>query len=220
MCACINCATQTDKNDNEKNTTLKQVQEIEKNEKTHKTNYTKIGDSIGLIVLKDNYCEKDTIKIYNEDGSLWYKFTYYYDDSDGKFDYPNDEFQPRGFKPDYFVLAMEVVIEDKYGYQVFVNKKIDLKKRIKKETFLQFLTWEEYVLKAFAVRFNNAKNPIHKTSEDESETIIYKQDNFYHPVKVKDEWLQIKWGEENNWSYGWIKWREENRLLIEIYLFA
>ncbi len=62
-----------------------------------------IGGSIGVVSIKDNITEKDTIKLFDKDGKLWYKFSFFYDDSDGKFDYPNETFEPLSFHPDNFL---------------------------------------------------------------------------------------------------------------------
>lgn len=218
MFICFSCTTS--KIQDEQPIIQAQIPQVGEIEMAPQTNYTEIGNSTGIIVLKDNYNKKDTVKIYNDDGSLWYKFTYYYDDSDGKFDYPNDEFRPYAFHPDNFVLALEVIKVEISEYKIIVNKKTRLVKKVKKESFLQFLTWDQYVLNAFSIGFNHEVNPIQKEPQKESGTIAYKQENIYHPIKIQGEWLQIKWGSEGNWNYGWIKWKEENRLLIEIYLFA
>lgn len=185
-----------------------------------KENRTETGNTRGVVVLNDNYSETDTVKLYNEDGSLWYKFTYFYDDSDGEFDYPNDEFQPYAFHPDNFILGLTAVEESQKKYIVIVNESTGLKKQINKDDFLQLISWEQYVLVAFSVGFNPKKNPIHKEPVLESETISYQENSLYHPVKVHDEWLQVKWGKEGDWNFGWIKWKERNKLLIQIYYNA
>src|SRR5690606_17088516 len=77
-----------------------------------------VDNSIGVISLSDGYSKQDSIKIYNEDGSLWYKFTYYYDDNDGVFEYHNPNFSPLAFHPDYFLLALKVSGIQKNRYEV------------------------------------------------------------------------------------------------------
>ncbi len=179
-----------------------------------------IRNIIGIVVVNDKYTEKDTIKLYNDKGSLWYKFTFYYDDSDGEFDYPNKEFIPQAFNPDYFLLALAVVEKDATGYKVIVNKVTGLEKRIKKESFLQYLTFDQYILSAFSVSFQYQQNLIHKEPIEGSEIVPFIQEIHYHPVKIQGEWLQIKWGIETDWHYGWIKWKDKNRLLVEIHHYA
>ena len=49
---------------------------------------------MGIITInEDNYNKEDgLIKLLNDDGSTWHSFTFYYDDSDGKWDFPNESF--------------------------------------------------------------------------------------------------------------------------------
>jgi hypothetical protein len=180
----------------------------------------KIGNIIGIIVVNKSYTKKDTIKLFNDNGTLWYKFTFYYDDSDGKFDYPNEDFLPMGFNPDYFVLSLAVINIDSTGYQVIVNNETGLVKRIRKEPYLSFLTLDQYVISAFSISFNNQNTLIHENPSNEAKIIPFVKDIFYHPLKIQGEWLQIKWGMENDWHYGWIKWKDKNTILIEVHLYA
>lgn len=119
----------------------------------------------GLLVLSDNY-EKpiDFIRFYNKDGSLWYEFTFYYDDSDGKFEYENDDFRPFSFHSDYFTLALKLVDEKAIFYEVVVNEDTKLKKYVKKaDKNLKFETWEQHILHTFAIDFNELENPVRET---------------------------------------------------------
>lgn len=83
-----------------------------------------------------------------------------------------------------------------------------------------FQTWEEHFLSLFSVGFNEKKNPLRKEPSLDAEMLYYDQDEFYHPNQIKGEWLQIKYGSESNWRYGWIKWKSENNLIIDLYYFA
>ncbi len=76
------------------------------------------SNSLGLIVLSKAYGEKDYIHLYNEDGSLWHKFSFYYDDSDGNFEYAFEDFRPFAFNPDYFLLALKCVKKELGRYEV------------------------------------------------------------------------------------------------------
>jgi len=62
------------------------------------------------------------VRFYNEDGSLWYEFTFYYDDSDGKFEYANENFNPFAFHPNNFLLDLKSRGEDGNRYEVVVNE--------------------------------------------------------------------------------------------------
>jgi hypothetical protein len=194
---------------------------------------TKDEDSIkgikGLIVLsEEGEKSKDFIHFYNEEGSLWYEFTFYYEDKDGKFEYENSEFRVFAFHPDYHVLALKLVSEDSNRYQVIVNEETGLIKYVKKtDKNLKFETLEEYVLSMFAVGFNEKENPIIESPKGKTKkTITYKKDNvFFFPIEIKGEWLKIKWDIKDNPNkyvsdFGWIRWRNKDKLLIELFNFA
>ncbi|MBK8810726.1 MAG: hypothetical protein IPN69_08350 [Acidobacteria bacterium] len=91
-----------------------------------------IKDTKGLIVLSNKYGKNDFVRFYNDDGSLWYEFTFYYDDSDGKFEYEKRRIRPFSFHQDYFCVSLNGG-EDKYRYEVIVNEENGLKKFVKKD---------------------------------------------------------------------------------------
>jgi len=181
--------------------------------------YTLVDGSIGVVVLGD-YTERDTVKLYNDDGSLWYRFTYYYDDSDGKWDYPNEEFRPRAFHPDYFSLGLDVVADVGTAYVVVVNNDTGVKKRIPKAPFLRFVTWEQYVLGSFAVSFDTASNPIRTAPRAKASVVRHDREDVDHPVLIQGDWLRVRWGREGAWSYGWLRWRNGGRLAVYVHPFA
>jgi hypothetical protein len=84
-----------------------------------------------------------------------------------------------------------------------------------------FHTWEEHLLNTFSVDFDPEKNPLRQGPSASAATgIPYTQDNFYHPHKVQGDWLQVSYGYDDDTKYAWIKWKENNRLLVEFYYFA
>lgn len=182
--------------------------------------YTKIGSAFGVLTLADSYERGDTVRFYNDDGSLWYKFTYYYDDSDGQWDYPNEAFRPRAFHPDYFTLTLDVVEDLGTQYRVIVNATTGLEKLIPKERFLRFRTWEQYVLNVFAIDHDDQQNPVRSTPGGQPSATPPGANDRLQPVKIEGDWLQVKWGSEGSWSFGWVRWREGDRLVLYIFHFA
>ena len=205
-----NCTDKSEKGSNNPNTDLN---------KNHDS-IIHLDNSVGIITLTDKYTRQDTVKIYNEDGSLWYKFSYFYDDSDGEFDYYNKNFSPLAFHPDYFLLALKVTRIEKNRYEVLVNENTELYKYIKKEdSFLKYESWKDHVLNVYAVDFEAEKNPLRKEPNIQATQIPYISDNFYQPKRIDGNWLQVIWKEKQDTSSGWIKWKENRQLLIEpIYL--
>lgn len=164
---------------------------------TAKAQVSQINSSSGLIVLSENYNKKDFIQIYNQDGSLWHKFSFYYDDSDGKFDYENDDFKPFAFHPDYFLLTLKCVGKEANRYEVIVNERTRLKKFVKTDDLaLRFETWEDHILKLFSISFDQTKNPMLETLQGQMKNVALPNMPF-HPVEVKGEWLKIKWDTSN-----------------------
>lgn len=181
-------------------------------------NAIKIENSTGIISLSEEYSEQDTIKIYNEDGTLWYKFSYFYDDSDGQYDFYNKNFSPFAFHPDYFVLALKVSGIEKNRYEVIVNENTKLKKFVAKdEPFLEYENWKDYVLSVYAVRFDAERNPLRSEANNQGTQIPFLPDIFYRPNQINGNWLQVTWQEKDQSKYAWIKWKDKNSLLIEIF---
>jgi hypothetical protein len=207
----------SDKTASQKNTFEKSIEP-----KVNHVNSELVGSivdgSIGIVSVTDNITEKDTIKLFNKDGSLWYEFSFFYDDSDGKFDYPNDDFKPLAFHPDNFLLMLKVTNRSGNRYEVIVNEKTVFKKYLEKnQDFFLFQSWEEHILKIPSVDFNETTNPILEKPSKNAGKIYYGKDELYQPNKINGEWLQLKWGSEGDWEYGWIRWRDNEKLLIELY---
>jgi len=190
---------------------------------------TSLDKTKGLLTLSEEYKKPDDfIRFYNADGSLWYEFTFYYDDSDGKYEYENDNFRPFSFHPDYFTLALKLIGEKSNYYEVVVNEETKLKKYIKKnDKNLKFETWENHILKTFAIEFNQKENPIRETPNGTLKKVDLSKIERFGAVEFKGEWLKINWDTEKNTDsdskktdFGWIKWKEGENLLIDWFYFA
>jgi hypothetical protein len=83
-----------------------------------------------------------------------------------------------------------------------------------------FQTWSKHIVEAFSIDFNSQENPLKEKPSFNSSSINKDDEEFYHPVKVQGEWLQVKWGEENNWKFAWIRWKREGKLIIDLFYFA
>ncbi|MEZ5306401.1 MAG: hypothetical protein R2684_04565 [Pyrinomonadaceae bacterium] len=82
----------------------------------------RVDTSFGIVTLGPNYSEADSmIDIENEDGSRWHQFSFYYDDSDGKYDFAREDFHPYHLDPDYSGLGFECLSETEDSYKVVVD---------------------------------------------------------------------------------------------------
>ena len=185
-----------------------------------------IQNTLGVVVRSKNYGEHDFIKIYNADGSLWYKFSFYYDDKNGRFPYQNDSFRPFTFHPSYFLLALKCIRKVKDRYEVIVNEETSLKKYVHaSDASLSFETWGQHILKVFSVDIARSKSPLLKTKQ--GARVKLPIDAFLHPVKVEGDWLVVKWivrertgTQKEKYEYGWVKWKDQKRLLVELAYIA
>lgn len=82
-----------------------------------------------------------------------------------------------------------------------------------------FNTFEEHILNLFSIGFES-ENPPRKLASEKSSPLIYNSDNFFHPVKIEGDWLQVKWDINGNWNYGWVRWKKDDTILIEFFYFA
>lgn len=191
-----------------------------------KTDKTFIGNTKGLLVLNSQRPDrKDFIRFYNDDGTLWYEFTFYYDDSDGKFEYENEDFAPFAFHQDYFLLALRLTAENKARYEVIVNEDTGLKKFVKKgDPALKFETWEEHIKKAFAVKFNREENPLREKPDGKTIDIVLPNEVTFHPVEIRGEWLKVRSDdskkEGKDIESGWVRWKENQKILVELFYFS
>jgi hypothetical protein len=184
-------------------------------------------DAKGLIVLGENP-SKELLRFYERDNSVWHEFTFYYDDSDGHFEYENENFQPFSFHPDYFILALRLMGQDSKYYEVIVNEEKSLRKYVKKnDRRFKFVTWESHILGTFAIDFDKNLNPIRQSPNGSPKnvgTIVIER---YDAKSFDGDWLKVEWdvsGSEHDndgrKDSGWIRWRDGRILLIDWFYFA
>lgn len=178
-----------------------------------------IDSTLGILSLNPEieFSKKDTIKLKNDNGSIWYEFSFFYDDHDGEFDFYNPEFQPYSFHPDHFVLGLIVTGRGlNESYRVQVNMTESLEKYIDKEEYLIFRSWPDHILEAFSVFFDSKSNPVRREASILSNVVPIDSANLFHPVRIEGQWLEIKWNTEEEEQYGWIKWKSEGVLIINM----
>jgi hypothetical protein len=159
---------------------------------------------IDVISMKSGYSEGKII-IYNSDGSKWKEFEFTDNFSDSSI-------SPFAEKPENSLLVFRVVGEKDGMYAIKVNEKLDEIKYMKpNETFFEYQTWQQNILKAFSIEFNEAVNPLKLNPDSKSTTIPYDDEQFYHPVSIQGDWLKVK---DGNNTIGWLRWRDEKGMLV------
>lgn len=185
-----------------------------------------ITSTKGVVVL-NKFNKGDWVRFYNGEGTVWYEFSFFYDDSDGKFDFPNNDFRPFAFHQDHFLLVLRCTATSDQLLQVVVNEETGLKKYVKaNDPVLKLETWEEFVVKVFSVNFDKQANPILATPNGEVKSTSIPSDANFRPVETEGEWLKIRWDVGDRTAKpkpdasGWIRWKKAGVLQIDFSYFA
>lgn len=155
-----------------------------------------INGSIGIITKNKSYNFGDTIKIY--DANLMIKSVFIWTDECQVFFFPCIDKTHKYYKV--------ILDNDEIGYIPKNSKQVI------------FRTWKDHIIKDVSfVKFDGLANPIMKKPNKKSEILDYNNEEFYQPIKIRGDWLEIKFGDN---KCGWIKWRNNCNLIIEFFYFA
>ncbi len=118
-------------------------------------------------------------------------------------------------KDDYLEFAPLRVSGNKDGFLVVPFDKQKILLFEESDTTLVFRNWSEHITSSVSgIGFNPKKNPIRERPTKKSKKVEYIHDTFYIPVRIEGDWLLIK---EYDREYGWIMWRNEDLLLIDLF---
>lgn len=192
-----------------------------KKEQIQQIEYYDIKYSIGLIITDDNkrYDYGSPIYIYNQDGSIWYQFTNERV-SNEVLEFGNDDLRPFRYQADEILLVFNCVGQDSLYYHVIVNEETKLKKFIRKDSeIFNFITWEEYILKSFAVSFDENKNPLRDKPNGQVINEKISLELPFHPKEIQGNWLKIKWVEKDKKEskFAWIEWKKDSTIIVNIF---
>ncbi len=188
-----------------------------------KVNPYDIENSPGLIRIEDDFYENNkTIRIYNQDGSVWYEFKASdYVNKDHKVVYPNENFKPfrYGFHESW--VYFKCVGDDKTYFHIIVNEGTGLKKYVRKdESLFRFVSWEQYILDCFAIKFGQ-ENPLRKNPKGQLIIEDIENNITFHAEEIVGEWIKVRWYEKNNNNnlskFGWVKWKNKNKIVVQLF---
>jgi len=148
------------------------------------------------------------------------------------------------FKPDYGIMHFVCLAKSEKAYKVLVNYS-DMMYLPKNKNY-DFKTWEEYIAQSFGIRrltYHNdditIKHPLRIKPNDKADTLVIPNgQELFCPMEIKGDWIKVNYdcfyNDENNsfegepcHNYidkcknpltGWLRWRQENQLLIDIFL--
>ena len=141
-------------------------------------------------------------------------------------------------KPDYGILHFVCLDSSDNYYKILVNHS-DVKYISRSESGYNFISWTEYITTAFSARMKreNRTNYIIEIPNDSSDIIEIPNDRFqsFCVVDVLKDWLEVKYNcfygkpdnpyeltpceefiDECELPSGWIRWRRDNKVLVEL----
>lgn len=171
----------------------------------------KISETKGFLIAKFKSNLNKGFEIFNADSTLWMKYKV------GKSKYVN----PFALSGDNYLLVFRCLDTNQGWYKIVVDEKKNVIKYLKKsDNEFIFQTWEQHILGLFSISFDVTKNYPRKSPSMAAQPVEFQEDEFFHPSRINKEWLQVKWQDGKNWKFGWIKWKEKDKLIIELFYFA
>ncbi|QWG09901.1 hypothetical protein [Flammeovirga kamogawensis] len=128
-------------------------------------------------------------------------------------------------EPDYIIHFNCLGYQNGF-YEVVVNEKLHKTLWIKESDKFVFETWTEYLKSTICVSQLSIKNNPARALADSSANIVFEEEMCWVVLDFKGNWINVKYSpfdkdmevQENKNFRAWIKWRDEDKLLIKYYL--
>lgn len=174
----------------------------------------------GVLVLNvlSLFEDHELVKVLNSDSSLFTEIKRI-NDQEPFSDKLNEE-NIQAYYPDYFIIHFKSNIISDSLYSVSIGNEI---KFITKNRYTEFLPWPDYIMKYYLTTDKN--NPLRQTPSDEGEIIKdvdYAELSFVG-IEISGDWVKVKCDKEcegcgrGNVVSGWIRWRENGKLIVTQY---
>lgn len=151
---------------------------------------------------------------------------------------------PKYFEADYGIVHFVCISQSAKAYKILINYSVE--KYLPKQKDSRFIPWDSYILQSFGVRriVDEKHKPktietLYTEPQDDSKPIAIPQGHeMFCPMQVKGDWVQVQYdcfyNQDNNKHEGqpcqkyiaecktgvtgWLRWRKDNQVLIEIFL--
>ncbi|WP_120274341.1 hypothetical protein [Mangrovibacterium diazotrophicum] len=138
-------------------------------------------------------------------------------------------FKPLHINLDYYIFYFQCSNVDANWYQIIVDEESNLKYWIKKSPDLKYLSWEKFICETVTVRpIDTISNPILISPNLNSEKCKKQLVDCLMPIETKGDWLKVKVEpaicdktfemKDDEIFEGYIRWRKDDKLLIEYFL--
>ena len=133
---------------------------------------------------------------------------------------------PAMHKLDYYIFDLAVKSRLNNWLEVVVDNKTNETLWLQENKNVKFKDWLQDMKTSFAIgRLNKESNPLLTKPNATAEKAVYNGDESFDVIEMKGDWIKVNSknlpSETTKKSViGWIRWRENNCLLIEMYPFA
>lgn len=135
--------------------------------------------------------------------------------------------QPEVLWLEYFAFTFRCLTKTDEWFEIMVNNETKSTYWIKKTDSIKFKNWEEYLKDMFGVeRLSEFPQQIRTEPTDNSPEIQYQKKDCFVVTSMKGDWIEIAtpdYCDENftdskqSIKSGWIKWRQEDQLVINYF---
>ncbi len=178
--------------------------------------------STGLLCNNSDLGKDNILTILNSDNSIYLEFSLL-GDINPKLP---ETFNPYAIDIPNDILLIEVIREDKDRYQVSIGNG-QSKFISKSENSLKYYSWTNFILNYDynSIIVDKKKNPVRVLPTEKSKKVLYIDYDTYtiYGKKIVGDWLKVEVQDiqsiENFKTYGWVKWKNKEKLLIEFRLY-
>lgn len=111
---------------------------------------------------------------------------------------------------------------------MIVNEERGVTKYIKADDpVFKLQSWDALLISVFAVDFDKKANPLRDSPDGQVKKVTVPGGVYFRPVETNGEWLKVRWELESeksttgrSESNGWIRWKHDGVLLIQLLYFS
>lgn len=180
---------------------------------TDGSNYLRLTQTTGGEI-KASYKQPLQQSIFLNSIKVYYPFYY---SKHSKYGAPLPKLSIRAFYTDENIIVFDAVKTDNC-YKVFINGNW---KVIKSNNSVVYEDWSTYIKRVYVKA--NKQHPLYKGNNEKSVVVSDNIEYSYKILEVKQDWIKVECSEEcegcpdNKILRGWIKWKDKNLILIDLF---
>jgi hypothetical protein len=141
----------------------------------------------------------------------------YYSLKHDKYKIPLPKVSIRAFYPDENVVVFDAV-KSRDGYKVFINGDWKI---VKPTKGIEYQDWPVYMKRIYVKA--DKQHPLYKEADNKSPVVSDNKEYSYKVLEVKGDWIRVQCSQEcegcpeNKILKGWMKWKENNCIIIDLF---